>query len=480
MNPRPLTAVLRQIAPGGIASVEFYPLPVNGSVILGRDPICQIVLDSRSYKGVSRQHAQIRPLLRSEGTPSQEATTWHVCDLNSSNGTYVNGCRIQGEERLHEGDRISLGKRGPQFMFELLDLHMAPEITGEKSLLPPLSSVSTAPNEPSGTHAFKTDSADASSYQSGPSGDVTFSQLFPIISTGRDLTAKAYLIPGMVTVLFVVLMFVAVGNPGVFNVLLAGYLSAAAYYFVYQLCGKHKPAWLLLSSGLFTALLLMSPLAQVFIFIFRTILPGTIPSEPSSVSVITLFIRMFCGAGLMEELIKALPIIGAWAVGRYAKSAYYRGVVGVNEPLDGILIGTASAIGFTLIETLHLYIPEVVNGAMFPAAGVDNQLVGLQLLIPRILGSVFGHMAYSGYLGYFIGLSALKPQRQWQIIFVGYLSASILHALWNTTGFVSVFVLAVIGVLSYAFLAAAILKARALSPTRSQNFATQFTRWSDK
>ena len=41
-----------------------------------------------------------------------------------------------------------------------------------------------------------------------------------------------------------------------------------------------------------------------------------------------------------------------------------------------------------------------------------GQLVGLQLLIPRILGSAAGHMAYSGYLGYFIGLSALKPRKR--------------------------------------------------------------------
>lgn len=474
MNPRPLTAVLRQVAPGGIASVEFYPLPVGGSVILGRDPICQIVLDSRSYKGVSRQHAQISPLL------NQDEAVWQVCDLNSSNGTYVNGCQINGEERLNEGDRISLGKRGPQFIFELMDLQLDPEAASAMSMLPPLSSTSTAPNEPSGTHPLGPDSLDDYSYASVPSGDVTFSQLFPIISTGRDLTAKAYLIPGMITVLFVVLMFVAVGSPGIFNSLLAGYLAAAAYYCVYQLCGKHKPAWLLLSSGLITAVVLMSPLSNAFLFVFRDLLPGELPTEPGSVNLITLFFRMFFGAGLMEEVIKSLPILAAWAVGRYARSEYYRGVIGVNEPLDGILIGTASAVGFTLIETLRLYIPGVISGAMLQVTGAESQLVGLQLLIPRILGSISGHMAYSGYLGYFIGLSALKPQHQWRVIVIGYLSASILHALWNTTGFIHPLILALIGVLSYAFLAAAILKARALSPTRSQNFATQFTGWKDK
>jgi RsiW-degrading membrane proteinase PrsW (M82 family) len=56
---------------------------------------------------------------------------------------------------------------------------------------------------------------------------------------------------------------------------------------------------------------------------------------------------------------------------------------------------------------------------------------------------------------------------------VGYFSASALHALWNASGVASVILLALVGVLSYAFLVAAILKARALSPNRAQNFATR-------
>jgi len=58
----------------------------------------------------------------------------------------------------------------------------------------------------------------------------------------------------------------------------------------------------------------------------------------------------------------------------------------------------------------------------------------LQLLIPGILGAAAGHMAYSGYWGYFIGLSALKPRKRWPILGVGYFSASALHALWNASG----------------------------------------------
>ncbi|WNN89829.1 PrsW family glutamic-type intramembrane protease [Gloeocapsopsis dulcis] len=83
-------------------------------------------------------------------------------------------------------------------------------------------------------------------------------------------------------------------------------------------------------------------------------------------------------------------------------------------------------------------------------------------------------MAYSGYFGYFIGLSILKPSKRWSILAIGYLSSAGLHAFWNATAS-SNFVLAiVIGIISYAFLAAAILKARQLSPLRLHNFATQF------
>jgi RsiW-degrading membrane proteinase PrsW (M82 family) len=58
----------------------------------------------------------------------------------------------------------------------------------------------------------------------------------------------------------------------------------------------------------------------------------------------------------------------------------------------------------------------------------------LQLLIPDILGAAAAHMAHSGYLGYFIGLSALKPSKRWPILGVGYFTASALHALSNASG----------------------------------------------
>ena len=439
-----LPAVLRQVSRGGDAVTASFSLVAPQAMVIGRDPQCQILLDSESYGGVSRRHAEVRP-------SSTSSSGWQVCDLSSANGTYVNGRQLTGCRGLAIGDRISLAQAGPHFIFGLQSSPEFVELPTNRSLVP--QNVSTpAINQLTGS-------------------DVTFSQLFPILSTGRDLTQKAYLLPGIITIAFVVLMFTAIGKSDLFNLLLAAYIAGIAYFFVYQLCGKRKPWWVLAGSAIATVLVLSSPLLDVFVFVFRDFLPGTVPKNAASENFLLMLVRMFFGAGLMEELLKAIPVFLAYGIGTKLRSPW-REKIGVWEPLDGILLGTASAVGFTLLETLGQYVPSVAGDLTLQG---QADLVGLQLLIARILGSISGHMAYSGYLGYFIGLSVLKPSKRWQILGVGYLTAAGLHALWNATGALNLLVLALVGVISYAFLAAAILKARALSPNRSQNFATRFT-----
>ena len=441
-------AFLRQLPSIGIVGQQecCYWLSRSQEVVIGRDLSCEVVLDSNLYGMVSRRHAVVRPL----AATTAASQVWLICDLGSANGTYVNGQLLQGCLELQRGDQITLGSDGAEFIFECRSsLKVGVDPKPVTVPVTPLLEAITPPPVPQ-DHA------------------VSLTQLFPIISTGRDLTSKAFLVPGIITVVFVVLMFATVDQGKssfiTFSWLLAVYLAGAAYYFVYQLCGKAKPWWVLVGSAVATVLILRSPILPTFVFFFRSILPGSTPTVVGSMSFPELLIRMFFGAGLLEELLKAIPVLVLYLLGRQLRSPW-RERIGIWEPLDGILLGTASAVGFTLFETLGQYVPDIIH-TLGPQAG-------LQLLIPRVLGSVAGHMAYSGYFGYFIGLSVLKPRSSWQILTIGYLSAAILHALWNATGLFSASLLAVVGVLSYAFLTAAILKARALSPTRSQNFATR-------
>jgi RsiW-degrading membrane proteinase PrsW (M82 family) len=381
-----------------------------------------------------------------------------LCDLNSANGTYLNGHRLQGCQELQAGDRISCGNNSPEFIFEY-QYNQPPTETPQALILP-------NPVETNSATSLNTDS------------QASWSQVLPIISPPKDLTDKAYLVPGIITVVFVVLLFFVEGRS--YQILLGSYLGSAVLYFIYRLCGKPKPWWVVIGSTILTIALLASPILSLFIWVFRVILPGNVPDDTSTVAFPELFIRYFFGAGLLEELLKALPIIVFYLLGRMLSSPQ-RERIGVWEPLDGILLGSASAVGFTLFETLGQYVPGTITEVSQQLGTEAGLRAGLELLIPRILGEIAGHVAWSGWFGYCIGLRILKPRQGWRITFIGYLSASGLHGLWNSmTGLgnsLGVFVLGllvVVGGLSYSLLGAAIIKGRALSPTRSQNFATRF------
>jgi RsiW-degrading membrane proteinase PrsW (M82 family) len=398
-----------------------YDFAAPQIVVLGREPSCQIVLSSDRHGIVSRRHAEIR------FATVQSQAGWWLCDLNSANGTYLNEHRCEGCARLRSGDRITLGKQGPEFIFE-------------QRALPALEEVVTPTTTT--TH-------------------ITLSHLFPIFASGLDLRRKALLIPGGISVAFVVALFTAVGKPVLFNGILAAALAIAGYYVVYRLCGKHKPWWILVGTALFTALLLRSPVLSLFSFVFRELLPGSITTRSPTLAFPVQLVQMFFGAGLMEELLKAVPLLIMLFVTSRSRGRS-TSEWGIVEPLDGILLGAASAIGFIMIETLGQYVPAT-----------PDELEGLQILIPRFLGAISGHMAYSGYFGYFIGLAALRPAERGLILGLGYLTAAGLHTLWNVMGNVSSLLLAIVGILSYAFLATAIIKARSLSPDRANNFATR-------
>ncbi|MEM7724793.1 MAG: PrsW family glutamic-type intramembrane protease [Cyanobacteria bacterium P01_A01_bin.45] len=442
-----------------------YNLSNYTEVVIGREPNCQVVLNSQDYATVSRRHATIRSSASVEGR-----TSFILCDLNSSNGTYLNGQRLFGCQELQIGDRIVFGSDGAEFVFEYVNNsdNTVPSPAGANQGNP---QKSPPPSYIANSSESSSKSNSKSNFPNSASDEASLSQLIPILSTGKDLRRKAFLIPGIITVVFVVLMFLTVRSP-FFFLILATYLASGGFYFVYRLCGKKKPWWVLIGSAIACILILITPISLPFFILFRRILPGNIDLIRNGVTDISFpefFVRMFFGAGMLEELLKALPILGFYLLGR-AFSSPKRELIGVWEPLDGILIGSASAVGFTLFETLAQYVPETIvrSGA----------LAGLQLLIPRILGEIAGHMAYSGYFGYFIGLSILKPRNALQTLAVGYFTASLIHALWNSMtyfGLVGIFLLIGIGVLSYAFLTAAILKARTLSPSRKENFATEFS-----
>lgn len=76
---------------------QAVQVPLSGltELLIGRNSNCSLQLENRRVSG---GHAKLYQL----------SGQWHICDINSTNGTYVNGKRIN-EEILREGDMILIG-----------------------------------------------------------------------------------------------------------------------------------------------------------------------------------------------------------------------------------------------------------------------------------------------------------------------------------------------------------------------------------
>ncbi|WP_153505791.1 FHA domain-containing protein [Cumulibacter manganitolerans] len=99
---QPTMLVPRPDLPG---SGDVYSLSsAQRRVTVGRSARCDVVLDDER---VSRLHAVVR-LLGARAV---------IEDAGSTNGTYVDGVRIEGPTELREGAAVRLGRRGPVFRY---------------------------------------------------------------------------------------------------------------------------------------------------------------------------------------------------------------------------------------------------------------------------------------------------------------------------------------------------------------------------
>jgi len=100
-----VTAKLVVRAPGG----QSHEFPVATPVItMGRVRACDIVLE---YAYVSRLHARVE----------QTSSGCLVADCGSTNGTFLNGERVDGPQPLAPGDHIAIGEISIAFLDSSFD-----------------------------------------------------------------------------------------------------------------------------------------------------------------------------------------------------------------------------------------------------------------------------------------------------------------------------------------------------------------------
>jgi serine protease Do len=102
--------VIRHITGAKANQIDQIELEGLVELTIGRDPACNVVFGSPRDEYVSRRHAAIRV---------ENGDHFKLIDLDSRNGTLLNGNVVGGEVELSPADIIELGAAGPKFSFDV-------------------------------------------------------------------------------------------------------------------------------------------------------------------------------------------------------------------------------------------------------------------------------------------------------------------------------------------------------------------------
>lgn len=100
-------AVLAQLA-NGVVTHQFEVK--SGKLSIGRTPNNDVAIDDTS---VSSNHAVIE---RVPNPDSPKIVDYYIHDLNSTNGTKVNGIKISKAQKLHHNDAVQIAWSAFKFL----------------------------------------------------------------------------------------------------------------------------------------------------------------------------------------------------------------------------------------------------------------------------------------------------------------------------------------------------------------------------
>ncbi|RXK47307.1 PrsW family intramembrane metalloprotease [Halorientalis pallida] len=144
------------------------------------------------------------------------------------------------------------------------------------------------------------------------------------------------------------------------------------------------------------------------------------------VPILGLLALYFLVVGPVEEAVKLL------AVRMYA----YR-MPEFDAVIDGAVYGAVAGLGFATIENA-LYITTTLQTV---APGMNLIQAGSDIATIRALAGP-GHVIYSAFAGYYLGLAKFNPDNAGPIVVKGLLVATLVHATYNTCATVLVSVVA--------------------------------------
>lgn len=140
----------------------------------------------------------------------------------------------------------------------------------------------------------------------------------------------------------------------------------------------------------------------------------------STLGIVGMILFYFIVVGPVEETVKLL------AVRLYAYGDDRFGAV-----IDGAVYGAVAGLGFATIENA-IYISRALTEVGSVSLGLGLIGIGSDITATRALAGP-GHVIYSAFAGYYLGMAKFNPGNRGPIIVKGLVIAALIHATYNST-----------------------------------------------
>lgn len=385
---------------GSLAGQTFFL--ETGHLTVGRSNHCSVKFDPFTEKIASKQHAFI------ESKPDG----FYVTDNNSTNGTYLNGQRVQSA-KLSARDRIQFGTNGIEGDIAIESTSVSPVTIGLEA---PSSGFETQTagdqlqlNQIS--RAFQHQKTQTSIADSVSSLGLGNFEIEPEKSQTGKYVGIAITLFGVVFFGLIVtgIMFLSLGPIAAVIAAVIAFIPAVIYLFPIIWLDRYDPEPLWLLSLAFA----WGALVAVFLsFIINTVIGtiGVVAAGPQAGTILGAVIS----APIFEELTKGAGLLVIVLFFR----KYFDGI------LDGIIFAGVIALGFATVENVLYYGRAMLGG------GMQGLLV---VFFMRGILSPFAHVTFTSMTGIGFGFSreSHNPIIKFGAPLVGLLIAIGLHAFWN-------------------------------------------------
>nr|WP_049907110.1 PrsW family intramembrane metalloprotease [Halovivax asiaticus] len=153
---------------------------------------------------------------------------------------------------------------------------------------------------------------------------------------------------------------------------------------------------------------------------FAAVLNGILQPIFATLEFVGLVLFFYLVVGPVEETVKLLAVrLYAYNDDRFA------------AVIDGAVYGAVAGLGFATIENA-IYISRAIGDIGGLTLGLDLIGIGGDITATRALAGP-GHVVYSSFAGYYLGLAKFNPGNRGPIVVKGLVVAAVIHATYNAT-----------------------------------------------